>query len=544
MVIRIIIVFIIICLFPIMSYAASDSVWVSKNAGFIKSNESIYFEDYFITSKIINNTTATIIVQKDDELIDTRDFIVNDFRTYGSIQVSLLGIKEDTSWISINKLENKDVWFSLSRRILKWGEKYSIDNYTIDINTIGIDSANLTIYDKNIAIMDTFRKDKLKKYGNLGISLRTINRTGFVELEFFSNESGSIKTEILIDKDEYFPDESINITLKTSNDLEQNIVGIFLDSYPHAEILRNKFSIGGSKGTKFLRSQMNQLPPNSTVTITAKVEQYDYYYNSYMTYVNKDVRIAPIVSIIKKIPSDIDNETVPVQLLVYNSGTSLKSVAIHDSIPKELGAKEMGWEIEVGPRNFTIINYSIIPPKPGHYLLPEATIKWDDQSSRSKKGEMTMHMPYIVMTKTMKNINGQTEVFLLINNTGDRPAQVKVVDNIPRVSSLVSGVTEWEGQLEGGESTSIAYSLNGNINTFPEAEATYRDVTGVIRNARSNTIEPVIIKSREDINENSNTSDTRAHEVLSFMVISFTTIGGIILSVTLIAYLLIRMKER
>jgi hypothetical protein len=546
MYIKMIILIIIIFLFTIASSGSSESVWAAKNTGFIKSNESIYFENYLVRSKIVNNTKTIISVHKDENLVEISEFFINDSKKYDSVQISLLGINKDSSWISISKLENKNVWHPFSKKLMNWGEKYTIDNYSIDIDTIGIDSANLTIYSKDTSTLDTFMKDELKKYGDLGILIRNINRTGFLELEFFSSRLQGIKNEILTDKDEYLPDETVHITLRTTSDYEQNIMGIFLESLPNTDILPDKFLITGFNGTRALRSQITRLPANSTVTITATIETHDYYDRRSITSVSKNVRIAPVISIVKHVTSEMENETAPVQLYVYNSGTSNKSIEVHDHIPEGFGGKELNWNIEVGPGKSTILTYYVKPEKPGLYVFPEAIALWDDQSSISNRAQMIMHMPYIEIIKKISYNKGRTDVLLYVNNTGDRPAQVKVFDRVPQSSSIVSGVTEWSGMLNGGGSASFIYALHGNIDTFPAADATYRDVSGVIRQTRSNTVGSMMMKSEENIDENGKISGSAATagEILAFMTVSFATILGIITGMTFITYLMVRIRER
>jgi len=534
--------FIIISFLPVASASTYeyDNVWAAKSAGFIKSNESISFENILIRVNTLDNTKATITIYKNQNLIETSDFNVNDFKKYDAIGITLLGIKGDHAWISISKLENKDIWIPFDRTLLKWGEKYAVKNYTVNIDTFGTDSVNLTVSNKSMAETNIFPVNGFKDYENLRIAVRNINRTGFIELELLTNKAPEIKAGISTYKDEYFPDENIPVTINTTSEVVQNIIGITLESIPPTEIQPNMFSTTGITGTKSFDSQITHLPVNSTITINAKIESRDYYNNQYITTVSKDIVITPDVAIIKRAPADTDDENVPVQLYVYNSGLNNKSIHIRDTIPEELTSKELDWDIELGPKNSTTLTYYVTPRKPGLYFLPSTIAQWNGKSSASKRVKMTMHMPYISATKTAVNNESQTDVKLVISNTGDRPAQVNVSDRMPDGYPVVSGETKWSGLLASGESVTLRYSLQGNIEALPAASATYRDIRGVIRQADFNVVEPRVTGRNYISDENILPSEP--YEIILFIIFSFIMIAGIIMGVILIAYLF--MKKR
>lgn len=538
--IKIVICFIILYFLPLAS-ATADNVWIAKSSGFIKSNESLIFENYLIGAQILSGTKAAITVYRDKNQIASSDFNMNDFKKYDNIGITLLGIKGNYSWISISKLENKDVWRPFARKLLKWGEKYAIENYTIDVDVFGTDSVNLTVSNKSMKETNVFFKDGFKDYADLRIAVRNINRTGFIELEFFTNKVPVIKAEVFTDKDEYFPDESIQFTVNITGDAVQNVVGVALESSPHAEIKPDMFSATGINSKSFY-SQISQLPANSTLTISAKIETRDYYNAPYITTVHKDVVITPVVAIVKRVPFDTDDENVPVHLYVYNSGLSNKSIYVRDTIPEEFAAKELDWNIELAPRNFTILAYNVTLKKPGTYIFPPAMAQWNGQSSLSKKVKTSVHMPYVSITKTAVNNKSLTDVELIITNTGDRSAMVEVSDKVPGGYPVVNGNTTWAGFLDSGESSSITYSLRGDIDALPAANATYRDIFGTIRQAQSNAVPP----KRTDAFDKPYSSPINAgrYEIVSFMILSFLVIAGIIGSTAFMAYLITRFKMR
>ncbi|GFO97198.1 hypothetical protein ig2599ANME_1398 [groundwater metagenome] len=528
---KIIICFIILFFISPAYASTTDNVWVAKHSGFITSDEPLSFENYIIKSRILDSTSATITIYKNQNQVDASDFNVNQFKSYDDVGVTLLGIKGVYSWIAISKLENRAVWRPIDRKLLNWGGRYQIDNYTISIETIGTQSVNLRISSSTMSETSAISKGGFKDYGNLRLSVKEINRTGIVELEFFTNKPPAIKAEISTDKGEYFPDDVANVKVAVEDVV--NVVGVTLESSHLVEFIPDRYTATGT-GARVFYSQITGLPANSTMTITAKIEQRDFYNHPYAATVCTDVLITPEVSIRKIVPQDTDDENVAVELHVYNSGLFNRSIRVHDTIPEELVKKEMDWNIELGPKKSTTLRYSVTPQGPGLYLLPPAIAQWDGQSSISKRMRMTMHMPYITLEKTAI-INGSvTDVNIVISNKGDRRAEVKMKDSIPEGASLISGSTQWQDFLGAGKSATVEYSLQGTFETLPAAGATYRDVRGTVRQANSNIIEPIINKEMPLSSE---------QELLSFMAVSFAAIAGIISAAALFIYLVTRLRK-
>ncbi len=531
--IKIVMYFIIIIFIPV---ASADNAWVAHYSGFIKSNQTASFENYLIKPDVLDNTRADITVYRNGNPIETREFYVNDSIQYGNIGVTLLGIDGDYSWLAVSKPENANIWQPLSRAVLNWGETYSIENYTFNFDTIGSNSVNLVVSNNGITEPYTLSINQSKDLGDLRFAVMDINRTGSVELEFFTDKPPAIRAQVMTDKDEYLPDENIPAEIQIASDGTQNIVGITLQTSLNAQIQPDRFATAGFNGTRSFLSNISGQLPNSTLTITATIRTRDYYNNTYVLTASKDISITPEVSIIKRVPADTDDENVGVELYVYNSGTDNKSIHVHDTVPEELGAKKLDWDIGLGAKNSTILSYNVTPQKPGLYILPAATAQWDGGSSVSKGVKMTMHMPYLSMIKTAVDNGSETDVKIDISNIGDRAAKVNVLDNIPHGYQVSGGVATMSGFVERGGNATVMYSLEGNIEKLPEADATYRDIRGVTRFAKSNTVGP------EDKGI-TNTGNPGRQEILSFMIASFIAIAGIITGGALVAYLLVKRRK-
>src|SRR4030067_2872228 len=133
--IKIVICLILICLIP--SASATDTLWIAKSSEFIGFNDSISYENYFVKATVLGDTVSTISVYKNKVLVEAVNFGINEIKNYDNISITLLGIKGGNSWISISKLENKEFWRFLKRAQLKWGDSYSIENYSFMIDTYG-----------------------------------------------------------------------------------------------------------------------------------------------------------------------------------------------------------------------------------------------------------------------------------------------------------------------------------------------------------------------------------------------------------------------
>jgi hypothetical protein len=540
--IKIVICFIIICFLPAVSSGATDSVWSTKTTGFIKSDESLAFENFLVKATPSSSTTASIIVFKDKTQLEKKDFKVNEFKKYDSVGITLLGIKGDYSWIAFSRLEEKDIWVSAGKTTLKWGDKYSFENHSFEIEALGKDSVNLTVSGKDSVKTDVFIKNGFKNYENIRIAVMEINRTGFIDLEFFRYKTPTINAEIITDKNEYYPDEDISVSINIISDELLNIAGISIESINPIRFQPDVFTAAGINGTKSFKSRINELPADSTIKMTAIIEWRDYFNNSYRTTVSKEVSIAPYISITKRVPEETDDENVSVELLVYNSGLNSTFIHIHDNVYDETNTRQMDWDIQLGPKKSTNLSYYIAPQKPGVYMLSTATAQWNGQKSTSKKVKLTMHMPFIRMVKRAVNNGSLTDVELEIINAGDRPAIVNVTDEIPEDYPLASGKASWTGLLEAGKNKRYGYSLQGNAFALPAAQATYRDIRGTVRLAQSNIIENNKIPGSRKVT----TSPINAgqYEIMTFMISSFLVILGIIGSVAFTAYLITKTKTR
>jgi len=76
------------------------------------------------------------------------------------------------------------------------GESYSIENYSFMIDTYGSDSVNLTISNNTGTKIEEFVAGGEKEFDNFRMRLTNINRTGFIDIDFFTNKLPDYKQSI------------------------------------------------------------------------------------------------------------------------------------------------------------------------------------------------------------------------------------------------------------------------------------------------------------------------------------------------------------
>ncbi len=536
----------LVSLIPFVSAGKPDIAWVARSSGYIGVNDSLAFENYHIKAKISGSDKACITLYKNQNKIEQRDFNIGESRDYDNIRITLLGIKGEYSWIAVSVPDKIVFWKPSGTKLLRWGEKYEVENYTLRAETFFPDSVNLTISNKNMAESRVFSNNSFNDYGNLRIVVRNINQTGSVELEFLKYFMPNISAGIFTDKDEYAPDESVLVTLNLTSDAPWNIAGVNFESSMKADIRPAMVSLTNITGTRSILTKVDQLPVNSTIIISAEIATQDYNNNVYATKVSKVIRTLPQVSITKIVPKDTDEQNVTVELFIRNSGITEESVSVYDSVydNERLNFKQLNWSIELKSGSSTNISYVVSARKLGRYIFPPAVAKWKNQVSSSKEITMTVHGPLIVLTKSAAGTDAFTDVNLVINNGGDRPALVDVSDTVPDGYSIGEGGTTWSGLLEAGERAAIKYTLKDNVETLPAASATYRDIRGVIRQAQSNIVVIEKTGSSPEPTESESPINSEPAEIISFMVSAFTVIAGIFSIVAMLAYLFIKLRTR
>jgi len=165
----------------------------------------------------------------------------------------------------------------------------------------------------------------------------------------------------------------------------------------------------------------------------------------------------------------------------------------------EMGPDQWGWDFSLEPGKVMTCAYPVSLLKPGTYKLESAAVNWTEDGHEysviSYPQKVQVSGPYIVVTKTvdpaMVEQNGTAEIVVRVKNDGDRPASVKITDQIPMESELVgatpvrgitidedSGVFAVTRVLESGAEVLFEYEIDPDQTVMlPPAVVEFVDLT-------------------------------------------------------------------
>jgi len=114
----------------------------------------------------------------------------------------------------------------------------------------------------------------------------------------------------------------------------------------------------------------------------------------------------------------------------------------------EMGQDRWGWDFSLEPGKVMTCAYPVSLMKPGTYQLGSAAVNWTENgynySVVSYSQKVKVHGPYIIVTKTVDPVkvtqNETAKIVVHVRNDGDRPASVKITDQIPMESELVGAI--------------------------------------------------------------------------------------------------------
>jgi len=165
----------------------------------------------------------------------------------------------------------------------------------------------------------------------------------------------------------------------------------------------------------------------------------------------------------------------------------------------EMGADQWDWDFSLEPGKVMTCAYPVSLLKPGTYKLGNAAVNWTENGHEysviSYSQNVQVSGPYIVVTKTVDPTiveqNETAKIVVRVKNDGDRPASVKIADQIPRESELVgaipvrgitinedSGVFSVTRVLESGAEELFEYEIDPNRTVMlPPAVVEFVDLT-------------------------------------------------------------------
>ncbi len=114
----------------------------------------------------------------------------------------------------------------------------------------------------------------------------------------------------------------------------------------------------------------------------------------------------------------------------------------------EMGQDQWDWDFSLAPGEIMTCAYPVSLMKPGTYKLGSAAVNWTENgynySVVSYSQQVKVHGPYIVVTKTVDPVNvtqnETAKIVVRVKNDGDRPASVKITDQLPMECELIGAI--------------------------------------------------------------------------------------------------------
>jgi hypothetical protein len=493
------------------SVATDENVWVVRTAATIGIHEKIEFQGYTIKVHDFYDDRVSLAVYKNGKFIELFDYYQDDSRQYEDMSVEVYTIGKSSTLVAISTLELKSVWAERDPAHAFWKDYILRDEYGIEVLSFNNDSVNLVIYNNgNRLIEDTYYKDTEREYRNdFKIYVSNIDNDGYVDIRFFKKLSLSITGNIETDKDVYRPDEHINCQIEISNSGNSpiNLVDVALKAKSELNISKPGYPLNNLVPNQSHVFELILTPSakheNSNILLNAEVTLIDYFGEKYYYNFSKNIYISSSVGIIKEvIPSELDfqadsqkaHNMALVKLTVFNVGTSSKNLTILDTIKDGISlynSSSLQWNRDIQPGGNSTITYYIIPDVPGEYALPPAKISYNNELSYSSSALFTVHGPVINISKTATIVNNTIFVTNSIQNKGNKPAYVVVIDNLPQGSSIIDGNDFWENVLHPGDVEKFNYSIpyTKGLDSLPGARVEYQDIKGNKWNFESNPVE-------------------------------------------------------
>lgn len=193
------------------------------------------------------------------------------------------------------------------------------------------------------------------------------------------------------------------------------------------------------------------------------------------------INVATPITIRKNIGSD--EIGIGDQVYVSVSATNTQSRNVHvvltDSIPNNFqlieGDENLTWEFDLPAGDFKVFKYTLLPQIPGKLKIPAASATWNlwgnDIRTNSNTPSITIHGPYIYVTKTLNSEKASTtlnvqknnliDVNVKMENIGDLPVEVTITDVLPKYALLIENenVLTHNEHIQPGESVEFNYTM-------------------------------------------------------------------------------------
>ncbi|GEM_PF-1363485 len=307
-----------------------------------------------------------------------------------------------------------------------------------------------------------------------------------------------ITITISTDGSEYLHTDVITTEIIIENDGESNLrdalLNISLDGLVPSEsgLLRRIGTIGIDDSTSFTAKFRFATPPRDG-TIRVEVSGTNEDGAPYSKRESQEVALKPPLDVRKFATPDIyGGEKVYVSLVVRNVWNyRIESVTLNDEVPDHFrldGNSSLNRTFDLAPNEEVSYQYYIVPMIPGSFTLPAASASWsisgERYESRSDRPEVVVHGAFIDVTKTVDPaaaeiaIGETVNVTIVIENTGDLPATITIMDRIPTGASYVRGTTNLTTHLRARERETLGYvmRIDAPDTTIPEPTLEFAEI--------------------------------------------------------------------
>ena len=307
-----------------------------------------------------------------------------------------------------------------------------------------------------------------------------------------------ITITISTDGSEYLHTDVITAKITIENDGESNLCGalsnISLDGLVPSDsgLLRRIGTIGIDDSTSFTAKFGFATPPRDG-TIRVEVSGTNEDGVPYSKSKSQEVTLKPPLDVRKFATPDIYwGEKVYVSLVVRNVWDyKIESVTLSDDVPDHFrvdGNSSPNRTFDLSPNEEMSYQYYLLPDIPGSFTLPEASASWsisgERHDSSSDRPNVVVHGAFIDVAKTVDPaaaeiaIGETVNVTIVIENTGDLPATITLMDHLPTGASYVSGATNLTTHLRARESETLDYVMRIDAPdiTIPEPTLEFAEI--------------------------------------------------------------------
>jgi hypothetical protein len=433
------------------------------------------------------------------------------------------------SFISVSSAAAEYEWVSaVDSRVLYWGDSVTYNEYVIKADDFNEDGyVHIVIYKNgqienhaplhvggSVEVENEIRVfvEKLEYGKKEGVRGWVYPVEPRVTVKIYKAEKKVPDIEITIstDKDTYDPKKvsesafisNITVRNKGKEDLVNVVIALDTDSMNLTQgKLVHRFSEIPKDSEESIKIKLETplIWKSDEFTISANVTGVDPEGNHYLFTNEKTINVEQMWELkLTKSVSEILylNQKAYCALIIRNSGlVPLDAIQVFDStfeiIENNTSGTPFNTTLSLKPgEKIKITEYSMLPDKPGNFLIPEAIAVYTSPDGKrheisSGKQECEVVGPYIVMTKSVDTDRviafEEVTIRLNISNIGNVDTHVTVEDKLPDNSILLNGGPSFKGVIKKGSSASLSYTIvinqEGEIQ-LPAAEASAVDMKG------------------------------------------------------------------